>query len=301
MPKDILVGSVIHEEMYRPVETKVVGETKDRDRVIAEACLQEAEEENRNGRSYLTEDLTREQQCRRTKELLAAGYMLGEAGHPTDTSIIRQQTIAPDNTAVRYLEFWMDGPKWMAKYQGTYNSLGEAVDRDLRHGYRPAFSMRALGSLENINGRNVVRDLKYITHDFVIYPSHPGAYTTRVFGESTGVVTESAFCKEFEAMEKSKIATRKQAIIPIYNEQVMSYIKAESKNVASVLEQFECFYESVQIDEKSSRVILKTKYDDTFVVNLETHIQNEIMSFCESRSDALRERRKRKEWEDLNS
>lgn len=301
MPKDIIIGSIIHEEMYRPANVNVVGETKNKDRVIAEACLQEAEEENRNGRSYLTEDLTREQQCKRTKELLAAGYMLGEAGHPTDTSIIRQQTIAPDNTAVRYLEFWMQGPKWMAKYQGTYNHLGEAVDKDLRHGYLPAFSMRALGSLENINGRNVVRDLKYITHDFVIYPSHPGAYTTGIVAEAAGVVTESAFCKEFEAKEKAKIATRKQAIIPVYNEQVMSYIKAESKNVASVLEQFDCFYESVQIDEKSSRVILNTKYGDTFVVNLETHIQNEIMSFCESRSEALRARRERKEWEDLNS
>lgn len=302
MPDNMIIGSIIHEEMYRPVDTKIVRETDTKDRVIAEACLQEAEEENRNGRSYLTEDLTREQQCKRTKELLAAGYMLGEAGHPTDTSIIRQQTIAPDNTAVRYLEFWMNGPKWMTKYQGTYNDLGEAVDCDLRHGYRPAFSMRALGSLENINGRNVVRDLKYITHDFVIYPSHPGAYTTRVLGESANMsdtIQESAFCKEFEAKEKAKIATRKQAVIPIYNEQVMSYIKAESKNVKSVLEQFECFYESVQIDEKANRVILKAKYGDTFVVNLETHIQNEIMSFCESRSDALRARRERKEWEDL--
>ena len=70
-----IIGDVILEDLHTPTDIKVVDETNDR--VIAEACLQEAEEENRNGRCYLTEDLTREQQCKRTKELLAAGYMLG--------------------------------------------------------------------------------------------------------------------------------------------------------------------------------------------------------------------------------
>ena len=270
-----IIGDVILEDLHTPTDIKVVDETNDR--VIAEACLQEAEEENRNGRCYLTEDLTREQQCKRTKELLASGYMLGEAGHPTDTSIIRQQTIAPDNTAVRYLKYWMDGPKWMAHYQGTYNALGEAVDKDLRHGYKPAFSMRALGSLENVNGRNVVRDLKYITHDFVIFPSHPGAYTQ-------GLVTESAssnksfFQEAYEAANKDNTRTKKASIIPIYNEQVISYIKSESANVKSILEQIDVFYESVSLD--GNRVSLITKAGDHFLINLESYIQNEIFDYC---------------------
>lgn len=273
-----IIGDVILEDLHTPADIKVVDESNDR--VIAEACLQEAEEENRNGRCYLTEDLTREQNCKRTKELLAAGYMLGEAGHPTDTSIIRQQTIAPDNTAVRYLKYWMDGPKWMAHYQGTYNALGEAVDKDLRHGYKPAFSMRALGSLENINGRNVVRDLKYITHDFVIFPSHPGAYTQ-------GLVTESAVSNRkprsyFEAAyieaNKDNSRTTKSSITPIYNEQVISYIKSESANIRSILEQIDVFYESVSLID--GRVSLVTKAGDHFLINLESYIQNEIFDYC---------------------
>lgn len=295
MPKNMKIGYIITEDIATPTDVKIVGETNDR--VVAEACLQEAEEENRNGRCYLTEDLTREQQCKRTKELLAAGYMLGEAGHPTDTSIIRQQTIAPDNTAVRYLKYWMDGPKWMAHYQGTYNSLGEAVDKDLRHGFKPAFSMRALGSLENINGRNVVRDLKYITHDFVIFPSHPGAYTTGLVSESAGLVTESAFKPLMEQSIKKGNITRKTAITPIYNEQVISYIKAESANVKSVLEQFDTLYESMNLI--GNNVSVRTKYGDTFIIALESYVQNEIFDFCDARAEALNKRRLNKELHDL--
>ena len=67
-------------------------------RAIGEGIVQTAEEENRNGRCYLQPDLLREVQCARTKELLTTGNMLSENGHPMDTSMIRQQTIDPNNT-----------------------------------------------------------------------------------------------------------------------------------------------------------------------------------------------------------
>lgn len=294
------IGAIITEDIHTPAEVKVVGETSDR--VVAEACLQEAEEENRNGRCYLTEDLKREQECKRTVELLRAGYMLGEAGHPTDTSIIRQQTIAPDNTAVRYLKYWMDGPRWMAHYQGTYNSLGEAVDMDLRHGYLPAFSMRSLGCLESVNGRNIVRDLRYITHDFVIYPSHPGAYTHGLVQESGGVIKPDPSRKSrFEKLftERAGLYTRKGKVTPIYNEQVISYIKAESANVKGIIEQFELLYESISVTPDGRFVDLKSKNGDTFHIVLEHYVQNELYDYCTERAAKLENHRIRKEIADL--
>lgn len=284
MPNAKNIGYVILEDSNSPSEVNVI---RDRDdRVVAEACLQEAEEENRNGRVYLTQDLTREQNCKRTKELLIAGYMLGEAGHPMDTSIIRQQTIDPANTAVRYLKFWMDGPKWMAHFEGTSNSLGECIDKDLRKGFKPAFSMRALGSLENINGRNTVRDLKYITHDFVIFPSHPGAYTNKIVSESAinnGKL--SAFQKYCNDHKKTLI--RESSITPIGNADVIDYIKNESKNINSVIEQLEIFYESIDYDAKHNRVRIKAKNGDTFVVNCESYIKNELESFCSALTEKM--------------
>ena len=277
MPKSNKIGYVILEDMQTPSQANIV-EVKDR--VVAEACLQEAEEENRNGRVYMTADLQREMTCARTQELLRAGYMLGEAGHPTDTSIVRQQTIDPANTAVRYLKYWMDGVKWMAQFEGTNNALGECIDKDLRRGFKPAFSMRALGSLENINGRNVVRDLKYITHDFVIFPSHPGAYTSGIIGES-GIIgrdKESEF-KNYIEKNKKKII-KESSVTPIMNEEVMKYIQQESANVQSIIDQFEVFYESMDYDPKHNRVTLRTKNNDMYIVHCESFIKQEIEAYC---------------------
>ena len=278
MPGSKKIGYIILEDMNTPADATIVEENKDR--VIAEACLQEAEEENRNGRVYMTQDLQREMNCARTRELLTAGYMLGEAGHPTDTSIVRQQTIDPANTAVRYLKYWMDGVKWMAHFEGTNNSLGECIDKDLRRGFKPAFSMRALGSLENINGRNMVRDLKYITHDFVIFPSHPGAYTTGVIGES-GIIgrdKDSEF-KNYIKNTKKKII-KESSVTPIMNEDVIKFIKQESANVQSIIDQFEVLYESIDYDPKRNRVTLRTKDNDIYVVHCESFIKQEIEAYC---------------------
>ena len=282
MPTCVNIGHVILEDSYIPQDAKIIGNKHGKP--IGEACLQEAEEENRNGRWYLTEDLIREQNCARTKELLAAGYMLGEAGHPTDSSIVRQQTIDPKETAVRYMKFWMDGPKWMANFTGTNNSYGEAVCRDLQEGCKPAFSMRSLGTLQQLNGHNTVRDLKYITHDFVIFPSHPGAYTTKLVTESAnGGSSAKTFSTFFEASVYSKRnakAKNESAIIPIYNEDVINYIKQESANLNSIIEQFEIFYESIELAPRKNAVILTSKNGDKFYVNLETYIKNDIEDFC---------------------
>lgn len=278
MPAAINIGHIILEDAYTASDAHIVGTTNNKP--IGEACLQEGEEENRNGRCYLTADLTREQNCARTKELLAAGYMLGEAGHPMDSSIIRQQTIDPKETAVRYLKFWMDGPKWMAHYTGTNNDYGEAVNKDLLEGCKPAFSMRSLGTLQQIGGRNLVRDLKYITHDFVIFPSHPGAYTHKLVTESAGV--QKSFNSYFEAAmaKKDKKIVTESSIIPIMNEEVMSYIKQESANVRSIIKQFEVFYESIQLVRGGTAVMLSTKNGEKFYVNLESYIKNDIEDYC---------------------
>ena len=282
MPTCKNIGHVILEDSYVPSDVKLI--ERRNGKPIGEACLQEAEEENRNGRWYITADLVREQNCARTKELLAAGYMLGEAGHPTDSSIIRQQTIDPKETAVRYFKFWMEGPKWMAHYTGTNNSYGEAVCKDLEEGCKPAFSMRSLGTLQQLNGHNTVRDLKYITHDFVIFPSHPGAYTTKLVTESAGNGTaQKAFNTYFEAAVYSKRKTKarnESAIIPIYNEDVISYIKQESANLNSIIEQFQVFYESIEMAPNRNAVIMTSKNGDKFYVNLETYIKNDIEDYC---------------------
>lgn len=264
------IGYVILESA--PVEApdvKIVSDSTNK-RVIGEGILQTAEEENRNGRCYLRSDLEREIKAPRQIELLSTGNMLAENGHPMDTAMVRQQTIMPGNTVARFLKIWMDGDNVMGQFKGTNNTLGEEFDQDLREGVKPSWSLRALGSLESINGRNVVQNLRVITWDRVIYPSHPHAYTTRLVTESTSLAEASSINK----MNKNGL------LIPITNDSVLSYIKNESTTIKSLLSQIDFMYESTSLINKGSQVRLVAKNGDIFVVNLEAHISNEIQNYC---------------------
>lgn len=268
MPSNLPIGYVILESA--PIEVpdaQVVSESGKR--VIGEGIIQTAEEENRNGRCYLQPDLLEQVNCARTKELLTTGNMLSENGHPMDTSMLRQQTIDPNNTVARFLKIWMDGNNVMAQFKGTNNALGEEFDQDLREGVRPSWSLRALGSLENVSGRNVVRNLRVVTWDRVIYPSHPHAYTTRVVSESTAMAT----------IDYINRMNNNGVLIPITNDSVLRYIKNESSNIKSLIEQIDFMYESAALI-KGNQVRLVAKNGDIFVVNLESHISNEIEDYC---------------------
>ena len=268
------IGYVILESA--PVEApdvKIVSDSTNK-RVIGEGILQTAEEENRNGRCYLRSDLEREIKAPRQIELLSTGNMLAENGHPMDTAMVRQQTIMPGNTVARFLKIWMDGDNVMGQFKGTNNTLGEEFDQDLREGVKPSWSLRALGSLETINGRNVVQNLRVITWDRVIYPSHPHAYTTRLVTESTSLAEASSINK----MNKNGL------LIPITNDSVLSYIKNESTTIKSLLNQIDFMYESTSLINKGSQVRLVAKNGDIFVVNLEAHISNEIQNYCVNRA-----------------
>lgn len=238
--------------------------------VMAEGITQTAEEENRNGRCYLLPDLHREIHCARTMELLSTGNMKAENGHPMDTSMVRQQTIDPEHTVAKFLTFWEDGNDIWAKFIGTNNDAGRDFEQDLLEGELPSWSLRALGSLENVRGRNVVRNLKMITYDRVIFPSHPGAYTKRIVSESTVSGMESVTSTQVH---------ENGLLVPVMNESVMNYIKSESANIRSVLEQVGVFYESAKLLPGNS-VQMVTHEGDIFVVHLESYIANEIGAYC---------------------
>ena len=269
MSNNTSIGYVILESAPIEIpEARVI--TDSGKRVIGEGIIQTAEEENRNGRCYLHADLLREINCPRTIELLSTGNMLSENGHPMDTSMVRQQTIEPNNTVARFLKIWMEGNNVMAQFKGTNNSKGEEFDQDLREGIKPSWSLRALGSLANHGGRNIVENLRVITWDRVIYPSHPNAYTTRL-------VTESAVVKA--AVNEAENMNKNGMLIPITNESILSYIKTESANINSLLSQIDFMYESTKLI-KPNQVQLVAKTGDIFIVNLENHISNEIQNYC---------------------
>ena len=64
-------------------------------RVVAETILQDMNVKNRNGRYYDDKQMLPALKGERITELLKTGNLKGENGHPTDSSLTRQQTIDP--------------------------------------------------------------------------------------------------------------------------------------------------------------------------------------------------------------
>lgn len=299
----MILGYILNESSIPGFsETNIIREDKE-GRLIAEATLQTADVVNRNRRIYPKEELFREITCDRTKELLEAGYFRGEMGHPLSTELIRQQTIDDTRTCVQFLKLWTEGNDVKAWYRGTNNAFGHAINEDLKDNCKPAFSLRALGNIVKTPRGSEVRNLRIITYDCVIYPSHPNAYTQRVV---KGQLNESALVDFLDdsKMEASKSHLQtvaeaaninyyndvldlgnKEVMIPFKQEEAIDCIKNESANFKYLAGLYDFAYDNISLNEAANSVTIKTKGGDTLIVNLEKHVQSEIMNYCALQDD----------------
>lgn len=256
-------------------ETKVTNGTIN-GKVIAEAILQTANEKNRNGRFYSREELAGQLKAPRTLELLNTGTLKAESGHPLSKDLQRQATIVDSNCCARFLKIWMDGDNIMAHVVATNNELGKAFDLDLKEGIKPAWSLRALGSIEQTRRGAEVRNLRLITWDSVIYPSHPGAYTQKILSESALQIHGADINAPVENLE----STMESAIIAIDKQNVIDYIKNESSSLKFLRECFDFVYDDIKVTHNGTKVMLSEKSGNTIVVPIEAHIHNELMNYA---------------------
>lgn len=245
---------------------------------IAEVVLQRANSKNRNGRFYSQEELFGQLQAPRTIELLQSGTLKAESGHPMSKDLQRQATIVDSNCCARFLKLWTDGDLVMAHAVATNNELGKAFDLDLKEGIKPAWSLRALGSIEQTRRGAEVKNLRLITWDSVIYPSHPEAYTQKLLSESALPIHASE-----EALEEAGVLTEStmESIIAVVDrENIMRFIKEESDSLKFLRECFDFVYDDIQVTNNGTRVVLSERSGDTIVVPIEAHIHNELMNYA---------------------
>ena len=286
-----IVGALICEETRSNVEFKIKSENKN-GFIIAEGILQEGDEINRNRRYYPTEELSRCITSPRTKELVETGNLKGEAGHPSDASLARQSKIDPTLEQVWYTKLWMDGNFVKAHFRGTNNELGKSFNADLKDGQLPSFSLRAVGSLVNENGRMTVKGMQMITYDRVYFPSHSKAYTTSIVTtESVGQYGDMKYYKinpTSELFRRSEeinniakygnLAESSEILVPLTQSQINSFLISESANIKTVLETFDCLYNGINLNEDGRTVSMQLKNGDRIVLSLEEAIQNEILN-----------------------
>ena len=244
-------------------------------RVIAEGTLQDMDVENRNRRIYAKADLIPEINGPRMTELIKAKQFCGEYGHPLSDDLVRQQTIDPKLVCVRFNKVWVEGNLVKARFQGTNNDYGEYFDRDLRDGCKPAFSLRALGAIENVSGKAYVKGIKIITWDSVIYPSHKVAYTSNI-------VTESAL--DGTPLYENQIIVPKDdpgTIITLRESDaktVINRLQRESANMDLILNTFDGIYDKISLVNENT-IMLTNAMGGKISVNLENHVQNLIMDY----------------------
>jgi hypothetical protein len=297
------IGYIINEAApEEPTKTELVNEIQcgSRRRVVGKGILQSGNEKNRNGRYYDTQkELSPQVVCPRTLELIKHGRLLGENGHPLSKDLSRQQQIIESLCSVRYLKVWMEGNDVWAWYVGHNNALGDTFDDNLRSGIDPSFSLRALGSVNNTSKGAEVVNLKIITWDDVIYPSHPGAYgqglvdgteLTKADKElKARMQIESAFTEACSMVDSSLLAENAGIsrdkmndtglITPITNQNVIDYIQRESFNFHMFKESFDLMYDDINMVGNGSQVQLTDKSGNILFVNLENYVHNGLMNY----------------------
>lgn len=273
------LGYIISEAPLMEPDAKVIDHTGNR--VIAQGTLQDADAVNRNGRIYEMEELFPALKDSRLTELLKTGNLKGEDGHPLDKSLLRQQTIHPPLTSVKFLDIWTEGKLIKAKFKGTNTCHGQAFNDDLLDHELPSFSLRALGSLMSKNGKNYVKNMRIITWDRVIYPSHKLAYTEKIVAEGANLVGD-VLKESMESLGNKFVIEEDYAgeLDPIMNQQAIDYIKEQSCNIKSVMNTFETLGSKIKLIENGTKVQLITPNGDVLRVHCENYITNEIMNYC---------------------
>ena len=274
--KSTPVAYMINESTVPPDAVSCDIIKKENDKLIAETVLQVAEVLNRNRRYYVTEDLHKEIYGPRWTELVKAGYACGEAGHPLDMNLARQQKIDPTLTCVQYVKCWMEGPVVKAWCKGTNNELGKTFNEDLKDGKKPAFSLRSLGSIKIVNGKSCVTNLRLVTYDFVIYPSYVQAYVQGIV-ESTQLPVQETVAEKGNSLY---INEEDNFIAPIMNQDVVNMILKESADIYTICSDFSPFYQSIKVNQEGTQVTMITDDYQTIIVPLNKFIQNQINTFC---------------------
>jgi hypothetical protein len=147
---------------------------------------------NRNGRVYPMDVLEREVK-NYTESYIQKDRALGELGHPDGP------TINLDRVSHKIVELYKDGSNFIGKAKLLETPMGNIAKNLLREGVQLGVSSRGVGSLQQREGANYVRDDFMLTTaaDIVADPSAPDAFVQGIM-EGKEWVWNNGILKEVE-------------------------------------------------------------------------------------------------------
>ena len=131
----------------------------------------QADIKNRNGRVYPMEVLNKEVN-RYNKEYINEKRAFGELGHPEGP------TVNLDKVSHMITKLYPDGKNFIGEAKIMSTPMGEIVKTLMNEGAKLGVSSRGMGSLDQKNGANYVRNDFYLATaaDIVADPSAPEAF-----------------------------------------------------------------------------------------------------------------------------
>ncbi len=177
-----------------------------------------AEEVNKNKRKYLKEELDKEVN-RYTEEMVKTKRAMGELNHPTsaDVDLERACHLVTD--------LWSEGNLFYGKSKVLSTPCGLIVKSLINDGVKVGMSSRALGTLEEGNSFNTVRNMRLIAVDCVADPSCPKAFVNGILESKQYVVAEDGKYEEmYTRLESSICSLPKKDVDKFLTEQILKFI-----------------------------------------------------------------------------
>ena len=155
----------------------------------------QADIKNRNGRIYPMEVLEKEVR-RYNKEQIKENRAFGELGHPEGP------TINLERASHMITDLYPDGKNFIGEAKILSTPMGKIVENLMEDGAKLGVSSRGMGSLNQKNGANYVRNDFYLATaaDIVADPSAPNAFVEGIM-EGKEWVWDNGIIKEAEIAE----------------------------------------------------------------------------------------------------
>ena len=147
----------------------------------------QADIKNRNGRIYPMEILQKEV-ARYNKKFINENRAYGELGHPEGP------TVNLERVSHMVTELYPDGKNFIGEAKIMETPMGKIVKNIMNEGGKLGVSSRGMGSLNQKNGANYVRDDFYLATaaDIVADPSAPNAFVEGIMEGKEWVWTNGA-------------------------------------------------------------------------------------------------------------
>ena len=178
-----------------------------------------AEGVNKNKRLYPIDELRGEVK-RYNEEMIAPGRAMGELNHPAtaDVDLERACHIVT--------ELYEQDNVFFGKSKVLTTPCGQIVRSLINDGVKVGMSSRALGTLEESRGHNVVRNMRLVAVDCVADPSFPKAFVNGILESKQWVLADSGKYEEaYDKFEKN-IGKLPLKDVDVYlREQILKFIR----------------------------------------------------------------------------